>query len=1015
MEEKQIKPKNKKRTAITAVCASLGAVAAVGAGVGIAYAIFYDKEAKKEHTIEVDTTIETYGFKITPSVDKAKKGDTVRFDVTKNGSRNDEHLTYIPKSIKLTSTGFAGPSEYSLIPNGKDSYYANVKILYQSNMKVELIFNIENDWVVTFDVNGGKTQFPQQYVHHGEKVTKPITDPQKDGHDFVYWYAEGEGGAEFDFANTIITGNITLKAKWLVKTNTVTWLNDDGKVLELDETVPYGATPTYDSATPTKEKDANYEYVFAGWNNPITTMGTEPVTYKATYTPKVRSYTVDFHNNDHGFAPASIDANYGETISKPNVYDDAYDLVGWYTDKECSEGKEWVFTAEAGKPANTITGKTDLYAKWTPKTYKVKFDLAGGTGGPSETEVTHGTTLNTPTEPKKEDFTFAGWTVEGKNDWVFNNTPGKTATPVTKDITFVANWTSVDYYVMTFNYQDGSNVEVQSTKGQTSISPKTPTPYRSGYKFLGWFTQPTGGEKVTFPIASTKITANATYYAQWEIEQRTVTFHANTVQTVKVNFNDKVTIPQPPTSLAGKKFAGWYKEAAFTNVFNFDDPITKDTDVYAKFVDADALSISVTTYPKLEYTVGDTFDSTGMIVKANLEDGTTTELTKGAETKGYYIDVTGFDNTKPGTYPIVINHKVSDSKTVSFTFNVKVKQKIVTVTFDTNYQAGGPTYQSFIDKETTVAQPLDPAREGYTFTGWYTEPECTTTWNFADKVEADMTLYAGWKSDTVAIIEPSSSTDRKATSATTTSSWSYTAGDKVKYTFAFPGTFTIDSTNGLTPADLSASANMSYEDDDGDTHTYSMSGNIVSAGSDTFKVELYKEFTYDESASTSEDMYYVPAETELTVSDFKISANSGQSPYKCKQTYKAKVMPSLVFASTADIVIDVITPASGPQANTQFYCLNNFNDTFDSDDITYTHDATTEWVIKTTGEYYYDHSSWGRYPYYNKQQIFLYTVFTTVPTGTGQLQVGFELKNNGKTYFKKDKDASPKIIFSKTA
>ncbi len=45
-----------------------------------------------------------------------------------------------------------------------------------------------------------------------------------------------------------------------------------------------------------------------------------------------------------------------------------------------------------------------------------------------------------------------------------------------------------------------------------------------------------------------------------------------------------------------------------------------------------------------------------------------------------------------------------------------------------------------------IEKPANPTADGYTFTGWYREAECTTPWNFeTDIVEADMVLYAGWK------------------------------------------------------------------------------------------------------------------------------------------------------------------------------------------------------------------------------------------------------------------------------
>ena len=43
--------------------------------------------------------------------------------------------------------------------------------------------------------------------------------------------------------------------------------------------------------------------------------------------------------------------------------------------------------------------------------------------------------------------------------------------------------------------------------------------------------------------------------------------------------------------------------------------------------------------------------------------------------------------------------------------------------------------------------PPDPVKEGYTFTGWYTNEACTNRY-FASEVTSDITLYAGWQINT---------------------------------------------------------------------------------------------------------------------------------------------------------------------------------------------------------------------------------------------------------------------------
>nr|MCR5419300.1 leucine-rich repeat protein [Lachnospiraceae bacterium] len=45
----------------------------------------------------------------------------------------------------------------------------------------------------------------------------------------------------------------------------------------------------------------------------------------------------------------------------------------------------------------------------------------------------------------------------------------------------------------------------------------------------------------------------------------------------------------------------------------------------------------------------------------------------------------------------------------------------------------------------TVQVPAEPYLEGYDFTGWYTDEDCTQEYDFSTGVTADLTLYAGWE------------------------------------------------------------------------------------------------------------------------------------------------------------------------------------------------------------------------------------------------------------------------------
>lgn len=67
-----------------------------------------------------------------------------------------------------------------------------------------------------------------------------------------------------------------------------------------------------------------------------------------------------------------------------------------------------------------------------------------------------------------------------------------------------------------------------------------------------------------------------------------------------------------------------------------------------------------------------------------------------------------------------------------------------TVNFDTN---GGSHIESVkVMHSQTIELKEEPVKEGYIFTGWYTDRDCTESFDIkTDTVTASMTLYAGWK------------------------------------------------------------------------------------------------------------------------------------------------------------------------------------------------------------------------------------------------------------------------------
>ena len=89
-------------------------------------------------------------------------------------------------------------------------------------------------------------------------------------------------------------------------------------------------------------------------------------------------------------------------------------------------------TIERANDNYSVTGPDADGVYTVVKTYKVKFNAAGGTPVPVEQTVNAGDTVIKPADPAKAGYTFKGWAL-GNAEYDFS-------TPVNKDITLVAVW-----------------------------------------------------------------------------------------------------------------------------------------------------------------------------------------------------------------------------------------------------------------------------------------------------------------------------------------------------------------------------------------------------------------------------------------------------------------------------------------------------------------------------------------------------------------------------------------------
>jgi uncharacterized repeat protein (TIGR02543 family) len=166
---------------------------------------------------------------------------------------------------------------------------------------------------------------------------------------------------------------------------------------------------------------------------------------------------------------------------------------------------------------------------------------------------------------------------------------------------------------VTFDSQGGSAVSAATAiPGTTITDPAAPT--RPGYAFIGWYKE--AACVTPWDFSTDTVTADITLYAKWTAgPTHTVTFDSqggSAVTPATAIPGTTITAPAPPTR-SGYSFAGWFKEAACTNAWDFStDTVTADITLYAKWgADAPGAvnSIDIGGFP-LMLAPGDSFTAT---------------------------------------------------------------------------------------------------------------------------------------------------------------------------------------------------------------------------------------------------------------------------------------------------------------------------------------------------------------------------------------------------------------------
>ncbi|MBQ7604484.1 MAG: InlB B-repeat-containing protein [Clostridia bacterium] len=208
------------------------------------------------------------------------------------------------------------------------------------------LYYIVEEITVSFDANGGSAVETVK-LPKGEKVKEPAT--ARTGYTFDVWQLNGES---YDFT-AAVSEDIELKAKWTPIPYTITWLDDDGTVIDTTD-VNYDDTPAHADAF--RADDENYHYIFTGWTPAISTV-TGEATYTATYQYVARTYGDPVWTwNGHDSATARFTTNDG--FDEFTLTVDAVITHETTLEEKCEETGTETYTASVTFRGNDYSDQT---------------------------------------------------------------------------------------------------------------------------------------------------------------------------------------------------------------------------------------------------------------------------------------------------------------------------------------------------------------------------------------------------------------------------------------------------------------------------------------------------------------------------------------------------------------------------------------------------------------------------------------------------------------------------------
>lgn len=462
----------------------------------------------------------------------------------------------------------------------------------------------------------------------------------KDGWKFAGWTTSQLGGRTYCDKDEVVnisdlSGeqplNLTLTAKWVPNTDVTILLFDDCKNItdatlklkkgELTYSITADGSGLYRQSgmesgtwTVTAEGPGGTTYISAEENYtvPITTGGDVIVIQLVTV-----SANDDDHITDGG---TQIKRPWSNTWSTEVKYVPEGKSVDIKTDKaKIDTGYAFDGYSHLGVPPTwdstkkdqsiTVKGQVTITGHAAPAVYHVTFNPNKGYGDRITQDYVYNEQQKLfPNTFSRVGYTFLKWNTKADGTGISfddNALVKNLADQDGAEVTLYAQWKTIEYFIGINNargriigssysafYAEGTegeeffNSDVGEILRKYTIEDEVviPMPTWTDNDFMGW--TGTGiSEPTTTLVIPKGTTGSMEFDAHWRLKQFHVVFDTDggsAIEEEVVWVHDKAAQPADPTK-NGATFLGWYADADRTTTYNFDEEVTSDRTIYAKW------------------------------------------------------------------------------------------------------------------------------------------------------------------------------------------------------------------------------------------------------------------------------------------------------------------------------------------------------------------------------------------------------------------------------------------------